>query len=587
MSPSAENAKRKRAQQTLRTSEIRYRRLFEAAQDGILLVDPRTRKIEDANPYMTKLLGYPHQDFVGKELWEIGLLRDEDASRAAFQELQEKGFIRYDDLPLRTTQGERRDVEFVSNVYEEADHSIIQCNIRDITQRKRMEAEREVSHARERAARKEAEALRSRFRALFESTPGLYAVLLPEAPYRIEGASDAYLRATMTERSEIVGRGYFEVFPADPADPEADGSRNLAASLERVRQNRVADVMAVQRYPIRRPPSKGGGFEERYWSPVNSPMFGPEGELVYIIHRVEDVTEFIRLKQHEGTSEAGRRLLESRAVHMEADIVMRARELQKANEHLRTSEKELHHARENLEALVAERTAKLQASMAELEAFSYSLSHDMRAPLRTIRSFTEIVLAEAGKKLGASETDLLKTVIGSADRLDRLIQDVLTLTRLSRQEIHPEVVDTQRLVQEIIHERPEFQPPKAEIKINPPLPPVLGQKASLTQCITNLLANAVKFVPRGVKPRVQIASESNNGQVRLWFEDNGIGIEPAAQGRIFEMFQRNHHDADYEGTGIGLTIVRKAVERMGGTVGVESELGRGSRFWLQLPCARL
>jgi len=110
-------------------------------------------------------------------------------------------------------------------------------------------------------------------------------VLLPEAPYQIKGASDAYLRATLTERNDIVGRGFFEVFPADPTDPEADGPRNLAASLERVRQNRVADVMAVQRYPIRRPPAQGGGFEERYWSPVNSPMLGPEGELVYIIHR--------------------------------------------------------------------------------------------------------------------------------------------------------------------------------------------------------------------------------------------------------------------------------------------------------------
>jgi len=187
MSTSTENNKSKRAQPTLRTSEIRYRRLFEAAQDGILLVDPHTRKIEDANPYMTKLLGYSHQDFVGKELWEIGLLRDEDASRAAFKELQEKGFIRYEDLPLQTTKGERRDVEFVSNVYDEGGRSIIQCNIRDITQRKRTETEREAGQVREQTAKNEAEAIRSHFRALFESAPVFTRCCCPKPLTRSRG----------------------------------------------------------------------------------------------------------------------------------------------------------------------------------------------------------------------------------------------------------------------------------------------------------------------------------------------------------------------------------------------------------------
>ena len=123
----------------LRASEIRYRRLFEAARDGILLLYPDTRKITDANPFMTELLGYPREELLGKELWEIGLLKDEEASRAAFRQLQMKHFIRYEDLPLQNKKGQRREVEFVSNLYMENGHEVIQCNIRDITERKRAE----------------------------------------------------------------------------------------------------------------------------------------------------------------------------------------------------------------------------------------------------------------------------------------------------------------------------------------------------------------------------------------------------------------------------------------------------------------
>ena len=123
----------------MQASEIRYRRLFEAARDGILILYPDTRTITDANPFMTELLGYPREELLGKELWEIGLLKDEEASRAAFRELQKKHFIRYEDLPLQNKQGQRREVEFVSNLYMENGREVIQCNIRDITERKRAE----------------------------------------------------------------------------------------------------------------------------------------------------------------------------------------------------------------------------------------------------------------------------------------------------------------------------------------------------------------------------------------------------------------------------------------------------------------
>jgi PAS domain-containing protein len=168
------------------------------------------------------------------------------------------------------------------------------------------------------------------FRVLFESAPGLYLVLTPTLT--IVAVSDAYLRATMTEREAFLGRPLFKVFPDNPDDPAATGVRNLRASLERVLQQGIADTMAVQKYDIRRPESEGGGFEERYWSPVNSPVFGADNTIVYIIHRVEDVTEFVRLKQQRREQHKLTEALCIRTEQMDAEIYLRAQEVQRINQ---------------------------------------------------------------------------------------------------------------------------------------------------------------------------------------------------------------------------------------------------------------
>jgi PAS domain S-box-containing protein len=150
-----------RESEALRNSELRYRRLFEAARDGILILDPDSRKIVDANPFMSELLGYSHRQLVGKELWQIGLLKDEESSRRAFLKLERSGFIRYENLPLQSKGGHRRDVEFVSNIYQEGGRQVIQCNIRDITERTRFDSALRLSE--------------ERFRTLFELGPiGVY-----------------------------------------------------------------------------------------------------------------------------------------------------------------------------------------------------------------------------------------------------------------------------------------------------------------------------------------------------------------------------------------------------------------------------
>ena len=383
------------------------------------------------------------------------------------------------------------------------------------------------------------------YRSVFEAAPGLYLVLEPDLT--IVAVSDAYLRATMTNREKILARRLFDVFPDNPDDPQATGVRNLSASLQRVLVTGARDMMAVQKYDMRRPEAEGGGFEERYWSPANSPVFGADGRIAYLIHRVEDVTELVRLQ---------------REVSAQEEVKKRAAEL---------------------ELLVGERTGELRSTVEELESFCYSLSHDMRAPLRAIHSYTELVLADCGQALTPDCHQYLDKAVRAANRLDRLILEVLTFTRLSKQKIQPQTVDVDNLIRDILEERPEWHPPAVKIQIESPLMPMLGHEASLTQCITNLVDNAITFVAPGVKPQVGVYSREEGNQVRLCFQDNGIGIDETGQRRLFQLFQHLHTGEQAQNIGIGLAIVRKAVERMKGEVGVQSTPGKGSVFWIQLP----
>jgi len=177
------------------------------------------------------------------------------------------------------------------------------------------------------------------FKALFESVPGLFLVLTPDEPFTIVAASDAYLRATLTDRAGVLGRGLFEVFPDNPEDPAATGVANLRASLRRVLATRAADTMPVQKYDIRRPDA--GGFEERYWSLFNAPVLGPGGDVVQIIHRVEDVPEFVRLTARAAEPDPRSHELQARVGEVEAEVFLRAREVAEVNERLRDANDEL------------------------------------------------------------------------------------------------------------------------------------------------------------------------------------------------------------------------------------------------------
>ena len=256
-------------------------------------------------------------------------------------------------------------------------------------------------------------------------------------------------------------------------------------------------------------------------------------------------------------------------------------QIQENREQLRAAHKQIQMHARDLEKIVAERTARLQDTIGELEAFSYSVSHDMRAPLRAMSRYAEVLLTDAGPKLKDCEKHYLERIVASAKRLDALIQDALTYSRVCQAQLELKPVDLGPLIHGIIEQYPALHPDKADIDCKTPLLPVLGHDASLTQVLANLLVNAVKFVKPGTRPDVVVWTEAIHSEVRICVRDNGIGIAAEDQQRIFGMFARIHSENLYEGTGIGLAIVRKAAERMGGTSGVESELGKGSTFWIR------
>lgn len=256
-------------------------------------------------------------------------------------------------------------------------------------------------------------------------------------------------------------------------------------------------------------------------------------------------------------------------------VKLQAKQLQEANEILRTEVATRKKAEE-----------ALKESNDELEAFSYSVSHDLRAPVRAMQGFARVLLEDYGEDLDDAARDYLDRIVAGACRMDTLIQDLLVYSRLGHTELSLGPISLKQLVNEIVRQiAPDVEAKKAEIRVADELPEVVANKMALGQALENLITNGLKFIPEGRTPTVRIEAETIGKLVRLWIIDNGIGIPEEHHSRIFRVFERLHTADTYPGTGIGLAIVRKGVERMNGRVGLESTPGQGSRFWIELPAA--
>ena len=238
-----------------------------------------------------------------------------------------------------------------------------------------------------------------------------------------------------------------------------------------------------------------------------------------------------------------------------------------------------------LEQKVEERTASLREAIAQMEEFSYTVSHDLRSPLRAITGYSRVLLEDCDKSLDETSREYVRRIVRATERMDRLTTEILKYSRVAKAEMRREFIPLATLVPSVIEHYSELHPSVADIRIATPLDDVLAHEPSLTQALANLLTNAAKFVKLGERPRITVRTERIGERVKIWIEDNGIGIAPQHQSRLFKIFERAPTPSGYEGTGIGLAIVRKTVEKMGGTCGVESDGSSGSRFWIELTAA--
>jgi signal transduction histidine kinase len=400
-------------------------------------------------------------------------------------------------------------------------------------------------------------------RTLFEHAPALLLVLAPDAPtFTILDATSAYLRATLTERDAIVGRGLFEVFPDNPDDPGATGTSNLRASLERVIATRAPDTMAVQKYDIRRPAEDGGGFEERFWSPLNTPVVTPSGDVAFIIHRVSDVTE---LMQARGLGERQRAALEM-------ELVEQSRHLDAANQKLRA-------ANDRLSELDRAKTT-----------FFNNVSHELRTPLTLVLAPLEDCLQEAAAAMPKRVRARLETVHGNVLRLLKLVNRLLEFSRIEagRALPRPVATDLGAFTGELVSVfRTAADKAGLELVVDcPPLPgPAYIDREMWEKIVLNLVSNAFKFTLAG---RIAVRLEARGDEVVLAVADTGAGIPPAELPRIFERFHRvdGGRGRTHEGTGIGLALVQEIVRLHGGSIDVESAVGVGTTFTISMPRGR-
>ena len=407
------------------------------------------------------------------------------------------------------------------------------------------------------------------FGMLFDACPHPYLILRPDAAFTIAAVNDRYLAATGTRRAAIVGRGLFEVFPDNPDDHTTSGVSDLRTSLERVLRERVHDVMGVQKYDI--PRRDGDGFEVKYWSPVNTPVFGPDGAVAFIIHHVEDVTEFVLMRER--TAEHAEKV-EARAHRMEAEVLHRAAEVKEANRQLKAAKDEM--------ARLNQRLRELDSAKSE---FFSNISHEFRTPLTLMLGPVEEILAGGTDLASPAALRQLETVRHNALRLSKLVNALLDVSRVEAGSMATVYVPTDlaALTADLASNfRSACERAGLDLTIDCDAVQAVVDREMWEKIVLNLLSNAFKFTLEG---GIRVSLRARNGHAELEVRDTGTGIPAEELPRLFERFHRvkGARGRSYEGSGIGLALVRDLVRLHGGDVRVESTLGGGSAFTVTVP----
>jgi PAS domain S-box-containing protein len=494
-----------RSDQEIRASELRYRRMFESAQDGILILDAETGQVVDANPFMKDLLGYSQEELRGRKLWEIGPFKGEGDSIFTLTELQRTDRLRYEGLSLETKQGRRVEVEFISNAYLVDRKRFIQCNIRDLTERKRVEI---AMH---------------RLAAIVEFSDD--AIISKDLNSIITSWNGGAEKVFGYPASEMLGTSIRRLLPADRQDEEDQilGKISRGESLdhfETVRQTKSGLLIDV--------------------SVTASPIKDAAGKVIGVSKVARDITE-------------------------------------------RKAEKVARQMNVELEQRVIERTAQLQTANEDLEAFSYSVSHDLRAPLRHIMGFVEMVQKDAGPSLSENNRRHLKTISQAAKRMGTLIDDLLAFSRVGRAHLRKTEVNLDQLVEETVNDlQAETQKRNIIWQIHP-LPLLWADRALLRLVLVNLISNAIKFTGGRAEAKIEIGCIPAENGPTIFVQDNGAGFDSKYTEKLFGVFQRLHSQDQFEGTGIGLANVQRIIHRHGGRVWAEGVVDTGATFYFLIP----
>ena len=359
---------------------------------------------------------------------------------------------------------------------------------------------------------------------------------LPDAPtFTLLEANKVFLDAGGLKHDDVINRPLFELLPDDAA------VLNLRKSLERTLQQKTTHRLPIQQYDIAHPVT--GVLEKRYWLPKNTPVLTSDGEIDYIIHHVEEVTEMVQ------SEEKRREEATAAAARLEASY----RELEQANQ--------------------------------ELDAFTYSVSHDLRTPLRAINGYSRMIIEDHGQQLTADAEHYLNTIINNAIRMGGLIDDLLTFSRFGKQKPAMSLLNMDALTNSVLSELKIDILPHATFTVHP-LAKASGDSSMVRLVLNNLIANAIKYSHKKEQPLIEIGCKEALDEVTYFIKDNGAGFDMKYYDKLFGVFQRLHSSNEFEGTGVGLALTERIIKKHGGKIWAEGKVNEGAAFYFTLPLIR-